>query len=70
MEPPWSVFPDEPRGSISWRMGSGEETYDTFYKAFLVMSAEARASFALANPEPPGWQGFYAMISENPWLEI
>ncbi|MDB5431526.1 MAG: hypothetical protein JWP35_2642 [Caulobacter sp.] len=67
MTPPWITNPDIERGSIGWRMGAGEETYNAFYRAFSVLTDADATAFARVYPEPPEWAGFYAMIRENPW---
>ena len=67
MQPPWSAFPDLPRGS-GWRMGSGEDYYNAFYRMFSALSAAEQDAYARSNPEPREWRGFYAMIKSHPWL--
>jgi hypothetical protein len=67
MTPPWKACPDIPHGSIGWRMGCGEEVYDTFYRSFSALGDEEAAAFEQAHPEPPEWAGFYAMIRREPW---
>jgi len=65
--PPWLAAPDIPRGSIGWRMGLGEDLYDTFYQWFSKQTDEQAAEFARLNPEPEEWHGQYAMIRAHPW---
>jgi hypothetical protein len=48
-------------------MGAGEVVYDAFYRWFSRLTEERAARFAEQNPEPPGWEGFYALIRDNPW---
>ena len=64
---PWIAFPELPAGSIGWRMGSGEDAYDTFYRWFSALTPEQAQAFERENPEPEGWRGTYANIRANPW---
>lgn len=67
MQPPWIKFPKLERSGIGWRMGYGEEYYDTFYQWFSDLSEIERARFEAENPEPQKWKGFFRMIAEAPW---
>jgi hypothetical protein len=65
--PPWIFNNKRPRGSIQWRMGSGEEFYNMFYRKFSDLSQIDQTSFIKQFPEPASWVGFYKMILDNPW---
>jgi len=67
MQPPWMSLPDLPRQSVGWRMGSGEEIYNRFYRWFSSLRGDEQSEFQAANPEPPDWHGFYRMIVDRPW---
>jgi len=45
---------------MGWRMGVGEEYLDDFNEWFGRKHAEAKRRYADDNPEPRGWDGFYA----------
>lgn len=57
--PPWQAYP-EPRISLRWRMGDGENFLDGFKAWFARQPHEARVSYIRTYPEPEGWSGFYA----------
>jgi len=65
---PWIAEPDIPAGAIGWRMGSGEDAHDAFYRWFSSVSDEEAAAFQKNNPEPQGWGGFYRKIRNHPWI--
>ena len=67
MQPPWIKFPELERDGVGWRMGYGEEYYDTFYRWFSNLSETERTHFEIENPEPQEWKGFFRMIAERPW---
>lgn len=48
-------------------MGRGEDAYSQFYRAFSDLSPDEREEFAAAHPEPAGWEGTYAQITNHPW---
>lgn len=48
-------------------MGPGEDYHIAFYRMFSALSEEEQDAYSDANPEPRGWDGFYAMIRANPW---
>ena len=60
MQPPWKVFPHIPFGSIGWRMGPGEDYWMEFNDWYRRKSRVHRQRYAIENPEPEGWAGFYA----------
>ena len=62
MEPPWSAFPRIPFGSIGWRMGPGEDYWVAFSRYYERKTPEHRKRYAAENPEPSGWEGFYAVM--------
>jgi hypothetical protein len=68
MEPPWVAHPELPRLSIGWRMGYGEETANRFYQWFSALAQADRLRFRREHPEPQGWEGYYQMIIDHPWL--
>lgn len=67
MDPPWRKYPDIPAGSIGWRMGSGEEYYNEFYRWFSGLSGAEQAAYSLANKPPSGWHNLYDTIINHPW---
>jgi len=67
MRPPWIALPDIPGGRVGWRMGSGEDYYNEFYRWFSNLGEAARRDFVSRHPEPSDWQGIYATIIEHPW---
>jgi hypothetical protein len=60
MIPPWQKYPEIPLGSIGWRMGQGEDYWFEFDDWFVRQTAQAKKRYADENPEPQGWEGFYA----------
>jgi hypothetical protein len=68
MQPPWSVLPSIPAGSIGWRMGAGEEYYDAFYRWFSSLSPTEQSDYALKYPVPDDWTDLYQTIKEGPWV--
>jgi len=64
MIPPWQAHPDIPRDSIGWRMGDGEDYGMQFGQWFRLKDPVSKARYASENPEPKGWEGFYAAISD------
>lgn len=60
MIPPWKAFPNIAAGSSGWRMGLGEEFMVDFDDWFGRKHAGAKKRYADENPEPAGWEGFYA----------
>jgi hypothetical protein len=68
MRAPWNERPDLARGSIGWRMGSGEDYYNKYYQWFSALSPSDRDVYRNANPEPADWIGFYQGIIDRPWL--
>lgn len=60
MQPPWTIFPEIPLGSAGWRMGEGEDYWKKFDQWYCRMQPVHRERYAVENPEPDGWYGFYA----------
>jgi hypothetical protein len=60
--PPWEKYPAIPLGSLAWRMGEGEEYMISFRDWLQARSPATQQSYARANPEPHGWQGFYGRM--------
>jgi hypothetical protein len=60
---PWVVFPSIPKGSMHWRMAPGEDYWHVFWRWFMELPPEARASVRARYPEP-------AVVPEGyyPWL--
>ena len=69
MNAPWIAFPNLPADDIGWRMGSGEDHYDRFYRWFSSLTTFQQNAFAAENPPPRGWEHLYSMIRENPWAD-
>ena len=66
MDPPWIACPDIPSWpGIGWRMGGGEDYLHAFGAWFRALDLEARAQFRQTHPEPPGFEGLYAMLLER-----
>ncbi len=59
MIPPWQMFPTIPLGSIGWRMGAGEDYWIAFTAWFDRNDRAEQLRYAVENPEPTGWDGFY-----------
>jgi hypothetical protein len=59
MLPLWLQFPDLPRYSIGWRMGSGEEYAWKFSDWWDKLSVAAQQEYEQRYPEPVGWSGWY-----------
>lgn len=62
MVPPWKAFPEIAPGSIGWRMGDGEDYGMRFGDWFRSKNTDAKRLYASENPEPEGWEGFYARL--------
>ena len=70
MKPVWVEFPHIPWGSLGWRMGAGEDYWQSWAKWFKELSAEERATYQTQWPESGRWTGFYAFIERKempPW---
>lgn len=61
----WIKFSRIPFGSAGWRMGVGEDYWYAFQDWFNSLSVEARAEVIAQQPEPEGWEGFYARTIEH-----
>ncbi len=59
MIPPWQKYPNIPLGSVGWRMGDGEVYWAAFNDWFKRKTPEQRRAYAVENPEPSDWGGFY-----------
>ena len=66
MIPPWQQFPEIPFGSIGWRMGYGEEFWDTFDAWFKAQTSAFQKNYSEEYPEPSDWRGFYKRKGLNP----
>src|SRR5262245_34166787 len=56
MRPPWLRFPELERGSIGWRMGSGEQYAGSWAVWFEGLADEARRDyFKRLTPVPAEW---------------
>jgi hypothetical protein len=64
MKPPWEQFPDNPRGSLFWRIGQGETYWMSYYMWFRNLSEEDRDQYVAEHPEPEGWEDTYSNILE------
>ena len=63
--PPWVTFPDYARGSMGWRMGSGEDEWHWFWERFTLLPEDERTAFIAKYPEPEGWEGIYESAYES-----
>jgi hypothetical protein len=45
---------------MGWRMGVGEQHWVAFTDWYAGKSRGERTQYAVENPEPEGWEGFYA----------
>ena len=59
MLPPWRKYPNVPLGSVGWRMGHGEDYWIEFDDWFKHKPMDQQHAYAMLNPEPAGWAGFY-----------
>jgi hypothetical protein len=66
MIPPWRKHPEIPLGSLGWRMGFGEKYWVEFDDWFARKHTDAKRRYAAENPEPDGWEGFYARKGVKP----
>ncbi len=57
--PPWLMYPYISRGSIGWRMGSGEYYIHEFGDWYSSLTVEDQKQYQLMFPEPKGWLGWY-----------
>jgi hypothetical protein len=57
--PPWNEHAQIPHGSISWRMGYGEEYLSMFWLFYAKLSESKRRAYQEKHPEPEDWRGFY-----------
>src|SRR5262245_4467420 len=63
--PPWRVFPEIPRFSIGWRMGSGEDYLREWAKWFMGLSNAEKAGYRAQWPEPETWVGFFDHLESS-----
>lgn len=63
--PPWCKYPEIPRRSIGWRMGSGEWYLWMWQRWWESLDAAARATYVarFAPDTPPAWRDWIAAIS-------
>ena len=64
-QPPWVILPNEPMGSMAWKMGEGEDYMREFEAWALVLQAEAFDTLVQDNPEPDGWAGFWDSLGKR-----
>ena len=58
--PPWQKFPEQPAGSIFWRMGAGEEYLNDYIGVYFKYSTpEEISAYKSKYPEPTSWAGWY-----------
>ena len=67
MLPLWLEYPEIPRYSIGWRMGTGEGYAWKFSEWWEKLSPAAQLEYQTLYPEPVGWRGWYA---EEDWDEV
>jgi hypothetical protein len=53
MVPPWIKFPDIPRGRIGWRMGAGEDYWNSFAGWYVGLEPAEKTLFKSKFPELP-----------------
>ena len=56
----WLMFPQLDRGSIGWRMGSGEDYLAKWHKFYKHLNKKEKRAYQSKYPEPLGWEGFYS----------
>lgn len=66
MLPPWEKYPDIKHNSIGWRMGRGEDYFNSFYPWFSSLDQNAKDNYKRDHPEPASWLGFYKTVIDNP----
>lgn len=59
MPPLWIAYPSISRGSIGWRMGSGEYYRYRFWDWFEKLSESDKQEYISLFPEPKTWEGIY-----------
>lgn len=64
-KPPWVVLPDEPMGSMAWKMGDGEDYIRAFDAWALALDEDAFEALVMFCPEPEGWAGFWNMLAQR-----
>jgi len=72
LHPPWIENPIAAWGSLSWRMGHGEEFFYDWRDRFRALPEALRTSYMAEWPEPEGWVEFYnCMLTGEPpsWHE-
>lgn len=65
MPPPWEAFPSIPRGSIGWRMGSGEDFWVDWLMWLHALTPEQRDGYHKRHPAPESWSDIYEMLFER-----
>lgn len=58
--PPWYYMPEEPPGSMAWKMGWGDEYMTIFHRWYNEQTEETKKKYRSENPEPEGWENFYS----------
>lgn len=62
-DPPWKAFPRFERGSMGWRMGTGEDYMLGFRKWYSELDEEKKSYYSFMHPEPNDWMGFYSGLN-------
>ena len=57
--PPWKAHPLIPRGSIGWRMGSGEVYLLNWLQWYSELDPSEKKAYRKLYREPIRWWGFY-----------
>jgi hypothetical protein len=65
LPPPWEAFPMIPRGSIGWRMGSGEDYIGDWYRWIQALTLPQFEAYQARHPAPGPWQSIYINCLKN-----
>lgn len=65
MPPPWIAHPEIERGSIGWRMGSGEYYLMKWGSWFDALDEKEQKEYQELFPEPVTWNGYWCEESEE-----
>lgn len=65
MRPPWEKYPDIPRYSIGWRMGSGEWYLWLWQEWYAHLSAADQQAYQTRWVPPDDFEGFYSDDDEE-----
>ena len=55
---PWLAFPENPLGSLFWKMGGGEDYLMDWANWFRAQAKEERDAYLRRFPPPERWSGF------------